>query len=66
MTNKYRTNKSNLSHFTALGYGKGWKPKKWNPSEEFPINGFVMILTGMYKRSVSLGFNCLRDVAHLN
>lgn len=66
MTNKYRSSKSNMSRYTAMGYGKGWKPKKWNPDEEFPINGFVMILNGLYKRSVGQAFTALQDQGQLD
>lgn len=37
MTNKYRTNQSNMTIRTK---GKGWKMAKWNPDENFPLNGF--------------------------
>jgi len=25
----------------------GWKPSKWNPNEEFPCNGFWLVLKGL-------------------
>jgi len=36
-----------MSAWTAKGYGKGWKPQKWNPNEEFPCQGFWLVLRGM-------------------
>jgi hypothetical protein len=43
MSNKYRSNTSNLSHFTSRRRGKGWKPAKWNPEEDFPVTAFANV-----------------------
>jgi len=37
----------NRSTFNLQGYGRGWKPSKWNPQPEFPLNSLFDIVKGI-------------------